>query len=734
MTTVYGIDIQTENIRSSTVHPRFCFVKVVEGEIAETGDNLSLPRLLKHIKRENPEILAVDSVHEIAGNTTDLYWFLSSLPPTTSLVQVSGDGVSMSSLLQVAARYNLKCDSVSPMDKARVTALIAFYGGGYEVVAFEGVTLITISRSRPLGRGGWSHNRDIRKVHGEVNAKAREIETKLRAASIRYTTTVHNAFGGVSRIGIEVHAARNEVPISSMRWGKVHVTVDPKKRDRILYVSRDQKTPYVIVGVDPGTTVGVAILNLDGKVLHLESVRAQSPAELISVISSVGIPVLVATDKADMPAGVEKIRRAFGAIGWTPKKDVLVKDKYAADEGYAFADDHQRDSLAAALMAYRSYLPKFENESKRFSPGMTQERIRAEIIKGKSSTLITGSDCFTSPSGLIPAAEIDNEFDAKDYTIFQLEGELSKLRTLTRELSEELEQKEETLKKVQHRLNRSQREKIEHILALPEVIERDTELKRLKKALRKEERRSKNLRVLLERMKRYIALTAGDGCLALKVLPLLSRDAVRTMDMEMGVGKDDILYILKVDGWGKSVIHDIANAHVRAVILPKLVFKKAGSQNLIDEFHECNVPLLSGEFLSTRVRGKIGVVDESAFVQAETEWKRSQEIFMKRKQTENLQCMVSAYQVQRRRDVHLWGIEPLSILSSDIPQKSAMNDAPQENSSIQIGNAVGSGLCERKERVPSSSLKSDINPPSSDILTSVIQTYRQERERELHLK
>ena len=116
-----------------------------------------------------------------------------------------------------------------------------------------------------------------------------------------------------------------------------------------------RKTSYVIVGLDPGTTVGLSILDLDGNLLHIASVRAQSPAEVIAEISRIGKPVVVATDKAEMPAGVEKIRRAFAAVSWTPKKDILIKEKYAAAEGYPFADDHQRDSLAAAVLCQRGH-------------------------------------------------------------------------------------------------------------------------------------------------------------------------------------------------------------------------------------------------------------------------------------------------------------------------------------------------------------------------------------------
>lgn len=735
MTTVFGIDIQKGNIRSASVHPRFCFARVTDGEIVEEGTNLSIPRLFRILHAVRPDVLAVDSVQEIAKDDAGLYRFLASLPPETALVQVTGDGVTMESLPQVAARYHLKFDKTSPAEEARATALIASYGGGYEVVAFEGVTQITVSRSRSLGRGGWSQNRYARKVHGGVKVKAREIEDKLAEAGIQSSSVSQLAFGGSSRTVIEARAPRGSVPVSSLRCGDIQVRVEPKKRDRILYVSREAKTPYVIVGVDPGTTVGVAVLGLDGRLLHLESVRAQSPAELISVISSLGIPVLVATDKAEMPAGVEKIRRVFGAVGWTPKKDILVKEKYVADEGYSFADDHQRDSLAAALMAYRSYLPKFENIGKRVPSGISLDTVRASIIKGKPLSALLPGDEGNAPEETAAAPE--SVFDEKDYELFRMEGEIAKLRELTQDLSAELEKKTEELKKLQRRLAQKTNEQMAEILVSAEIQQRDTELLQVKKALRKEERRSKNLRLRLERMKRYVALSAGDGCLALKVLQLLSRDAVRAMDDEMGVGEGDILYILKIDGWGRTAIQDIAAAHVRAVILPKQTFDRAKEQHLIDEFRAINLPLVSGANLSPRVRGKIGVVDEQAMMRAEEAWRMSQDQYLKDKHTQQLHGMVTEYQVQRRRDVHNFGIDPASLPSADrediqTPPKPKKQPAKEP---VKVQVTVRQEPVKEMPQEPPKPKKQPVSKPKPadkpDILTSVLRTYRSEREKEL---
>ena len=753
MSLIFGIDICKGNIRSASVHPRFSLVKVDGGDVVSTEASVSIPRLFRIMRQEKPDVLAVDSLQEISADDAGIFRFMASMPAETALVQVTGDGVSMTPLPVLAGRYHIKLDKSNPADEARASALIALYGGGYEVLAFEGVTVITVSRGRSLGRGGWSQNRYVRKIHGGVKTAAREIEDKLKSAGLSYSSAEDAAFGGVRRVVFEVRGNRSEVPVSSCRYGDVQVSVLPKKRDRILFSERSRKNPFVIVGVDPGTTVGVAVLSLSGELLHLESVRAQSPAELISAISSVGIPVLVATDKAEMPAGVEKIRRVFGAVSWKPKKDILVKEKYAAAVGFSFADDHQRDSLAAALMAYRSYLPKFENVSRRAAEGVDVDTVRAGIIRGKplrmSAVLSDESSDSGSVSGIRP-----QEFDEKDLEMLRLEGEVLRLRKLSADLSKEVESKDAALRKIQQRLSSVQNEHLLEVLSSEEIVSRDRELEQTKKALRKEERRCKNLRLRLERMKRYIALTAGDGCLALKVLQQLSRDDIRSMDDEMGVCEDDILYVLKIDGWGKAALRDLSELHVRAVILPKQTYERARLQHLIDEFREMNVPVMSGAMLSPRVKGKIGVVNEDAFLAAENEWRISQEQYLKEKHTSALHGMVAEYQVQRKRDVTVFGIDNSAYAEKPV---SAQKKTPQVRVSVQQTSAesgehtsvpvvypvVPSPVSKPAEpaaekpvlrdAVPAKKTSSENKPAEKpDILTSVLTTYRKERQKELN--
>ncbi|MFW6450568.1 MAG: DUF460 domain-containing protein, partial [Nanoarchaeota archaeon] len=51
----------------------------------------------------------------------------------------------------------------------------------------------------------------------------------------------------------------------------------------------------IIVGIDPGTTIGYACLSLDGMVLKTYSSKELDIASVIHNISKIGLPVIVAS-------------------------------------------------------------------------------------------------------------------------------------------------------------------------------------------------------------------------------------------------------------------------------------------------------------------------------------------------------------------------------------------------------------------------------------------------------
>ena len=210
---VFGIDVIRGSVRSRTKRPFFAVVVREDGEVVEEGE-MSLFKVLRRVSAEKPDILAVDSLQEISRDHHDLYSVLGVLPSGTRLVQVTG-GEKQVSLAVVASRYNLKFNNkFDPFVEARTIAHVAELGAGCEVIAFGGTTDITVSRHRSIGKGGWSQNRYIRKIHGAVQQKAGEVEDLLKEAILRYERIDHKGYGGLRRVDFHVHAPREHIPVS----------------------------------------------------------------------------------------------------------------------------------------------------------------------------------------------------------------------------------------------------------------------------------------------------------------------------------------------------------------------------------------------------------------------------------------------------------------------------------------------------------------------------------------
>ncbi|WP_048149304.1 DUF460 domain-containing protein [Methanolacinia paynteri] len=646
---VFGIDVIKGSVRSRTKRPVFAVVVRENDGITEEGE-MSLFRVLRRIASEKPDILAVDSLQEISRDHHDLYSVLGILPPETRLVQVTG-GEKQVPLAVVAARYNLKFNNkFDPFVEARTIAHVAELGGGYELIAFGGTTDIIVSRHRSIGKGGWSQNRYIRKIHGSVQQKAVEVEDALKEAILRYERIDHKGYGGLRRVEFHVHAPREHIPVSEETRADVQVNVSARRLDRIHFRPQHSKKRNIIVGVDPGTTVGIAALDLDGNLVELKSSRQMSINDWIEEISALGKPVLIASDVAHMPSSVDKIRRSFHAAGYNPPEDRTQEEKVAICSGFSYANDHERDSLAAAIEAYRTFNNKFKNIEKRIPAGFDLDTARAGIIRGLSiEQIVADSNPRKEPVAERKTEEPTAPESKKDPRISQLEGMVRNLREYVSDLQDELAEKEREIDHLGRIISDERSGRFERIKRDSEIEKRDATIKSLKSKLRKEEKRRKKFIRQIKRMKNYADLQNDQRQIPVKVVRNLTRECVRSVDDEYGIGSEDILYIEKTGGWGNAVISFLRDAGVCAVITPDQ------DQRLINTLRHEKIPLLSSVDVPVATRGSIGFAFRKEFDQALEKWKEGQEIFEKEKSAEMIESIVSEYRSERELEARRHG-------------------------------------------------------------------------------
>jgi predicted RNase H-like nuclease (RuvC/YqgF family) len=644
---VFGIDIITGSVRSRSRRPMYALVVSEDGEITRETE-VSQYRLLRMLAREEPEILAVDSIQELAPDQHGLCLILQQFPPQTRLVQVTG-GEKKETLGKVAARYNISFNRFDPYAEARTIARVAALGGGAEVVAFENSCEVVVSRHRSLGKGGWSQNRYVRKIHGAVLQKAREIEDQLLAAGLAFDKKESRAFGGASRVSFQVNAPRGMIPIPNYRGADVQVRVSCRRLDRIRFRSLQERPRYLIVGIDPGTTTAIAAIDLEGNLVRTESSRQTSMADTIEALYHLGKPLVIASDVQQMPYTVEKIRRAFQAIGYTPNQDRTVEEKQELTAGYAYANVHERDALAAALDALRQYRNKLQNVMKRVPPGYDLDEVRAGIIRGQSLEKILGVKEPIKPEEPrempIPTAE-----GKRDERVTNLEGQVKRLREYILELQAEQKEKEREILRLQKRIHRERSTQDQKLKRDTEIIRRDQLIQSLKRQVRREQRYGQTLRKRLEKMRQYAALEEKEDVLPVKVLGGLTRDAVHQLVTDMGIHPEDTLFVARTDGWGRSVIKELADTGVRALVVGTP--RDQIDPQLMKICAEVHLPLLWGDRVKVQVRGKSGIMERNRFEEALKEWERDQESQERRRRTEMLESIFKEYRFEREKEVH----------------------------------------------------------------------------------
>jgi predicted RNase H-like nuclease (RuvC/YqgF family) len=121
----------------------------------------------------------------------------------------------------------------------------------------------------------------------------------------------------------------------------------------------------IIVGLDPGTTASFAVIDFFGKVISINSSKEYNLSKIILEISKLGLPLIVSTDKANIPDFVKNFSAKTGAKINSPEKDLLTEDKRIITQNYKTNNNHELDALASALFALKKY-KIIANKIKRF--------------------------------------------------------------------------------------------------------------------------------------------------------------------------------------------------------------------------------------------------------------------------------------------------------------------------------------------------------------------------------
>jgi len=379
-------------------------VAVIDGgKLVAKYESIPLYRLIRLIWEYRPDILAIDNIYELASSEKELVKITSMLPPDLNIVQPTRlpDG-SLVDLRRLAKLAGLDTGSgkLSPARTAYLAALLASMGYGSRIRFVEEKTRIVIAKSRRLKHGGMSSPRYQRRVRSAVLRAVKDVKRILDRHRLDYDLMFRKSGGGLDSAVFIVYVPRSRLNgiIKPHEDSDVRIEIQPVYSSRIVFETDasnhlNQRKPYIIVGIDPGISTGVAAVDLNGRLVFAFSRRGIDRSEVIELISRHGIPVLIATDVRPAPVFVRKLAAAMGVPVYEPPASLSVEEKRSIVEEYTrrypelrrVADAHVRDALAAAVKAlhmHESKMRQIESYTARLGLDIDVDAVKADVIKG----------------------------------------------------------------------------------------------------------------------------------------------------------------------------------------------------------------------------------------------------------------------------------------------------------------------------------------------------------------
>ncbi len=151
--------------------------------------------------------------------------------------------------------------------------------------------------------------------------------------------------------------------------------------------------PFLIGGIDVGYHTSIALLDLSGSVVYLETFVQPQNSDVLERMTELGNVLILSTDRARPPSQARKIAASISAKMLLPAKNMTKKKKRVIIEDFAESDktlpkprmnDHEKAALASAIFAYRKFRPgfkKLEDRLKKENEANLEKRRRELFLR-----------------------------------------------------------------------------------------------------------------------------------------------------------------------------------------------------------------------------------------------------------------------------------------------------------------------------------------------------------------
>ncbi|MEM4717940.1 MAG: DUF460 domain-containing protein [Desulfurococcaceae archaeon] len=421
-------------------------------------EDVPLYSVIRLILEYHVDMLAVDNIYELAESSRDIAKLSKLIPTWCRIIETTAsDGEYIDTGL-LARKLGLSHPRDS-LDTAFLNAYAALNGYGKEVKLHADRVYVIVSKGRTPGQGGTSSDRFKRSIRAAVLQVVREIREKLDANKIDYDLVVKESDGGLERGFFIVYASLEKIKeiVTPVEHKNIKVKVKPAVPLRSIHEEKRR----IIVGIDPGTTVGIAVLDLNGQPLLVKSYKNPDREVVIETILSNGKPIIIAVDVSKPPEYVKKISSLLDSILFTPEDDLSVDEKQRIVNEYSsiyridVPDWHSRDALAAAVKAYKqvkSLIDEIESKIKGIGD-IDRDDIVAQVLKGKALSEVL-EDIFRKrlERESTVRSEEKKSMEPRRSEEERLRQRILELESIVRRLETELQKREDVIKNLEYEL------------------------------------------------------------------------------------------------------------------------------------------------------------------------------------------------------------------------------------------------------------------------------------------
>lgn len=631
---IFGLDILARS-NKKRVGSVFSLV-VLTTDHCDKYPKLDRKTLFKKITDLKPDFIAIDNIFELSPNAKGIIRFLQKIPPKIMLVQVTGSPrTGMEKLTTLLRKHKLKKELSFPfnshklnsLETAEVCARLCQKRVGHEILAFEEEIRLRISKKKSHGHGGWSAPRYERISRVAVTHAADEVEQILDGKKITW-----EVFEYPQRRVYLAQIKREMIPevqtlIKPLTTELVQVSLERITKSTLEFQPLDVRIApsgrplsNVVLGIDPGTTTGMAVIDLmKGHVLYLKSKRECGISEIIRTASKFGKICCVAADVTPIPATVEKVAKITGAKLIAP--NVLIsaaaKREYLNEYrdmtvNWGHLNSHERDALFGAIKAFNSLkdqLSKVSNIIQDSQPELITKlpEIQRYVLAGNS---ISNAIEMTKEK-MIPQREsiIEEKFSeslkhenemllAKIEAIYEemdkLDKEVVFWRRKSREESNETKRWKDKFE--QERIKQSNLMQKQ----ISEAIKR--EVGRIREENREIRRMLRQNQIEMEKLKQIKTFWVQGREIPLKVVKSFSESEIRETEKNYGLNDGDIVLVLDPSGGGAQTAQKIVDIGIRGILFPENV--ASFSDQALNQFEINCVPCLQLPLKDFSLRSK----------------------------------------------------------------------------------------------------------------------------------